>query len=39
MKKIAVLISTYNGEDYIKDQINSILTQNIDKKNMILIFL
>lgn len=32
MKKIAVLISTYNGEDYIKDQINSILTQNIDKK-------
>lgn len=28
MEKVAVLISTYNGEKYIRDQINSILNQN-----------
>lgn len=30
MKRIAVLVSTYNGESYIADQLNSILNQNID---------
>ena len=28
MKKIAVLMSTYNGEKYIKEQIDSIMNQN-----------
>ena len=27
MKKIAILMSTYNGQEYIKDQLNSILNQ------------
>lgn len=30
MKKIAVLMSTYNGSKYLKEQINSILKQEID---------
>lgn len=30
MKKIVVLVSTYNGAEYINDQINSILNQKID---------
>lgn len=30
MKKIAVLISAYNGEKFIKDQIESIITQKFD---------
>lgn len=32
MKQIAVLISTYNGEKYIEDQINSILNQRFDSE-------
>lgn len=28
MKKVAVMMSTYNGEDYVLEQINSILNQN-----------
>lgn len=30
MKKISVLMSTYNGEDYIKAQLDSLVKQNID---------
>ena len=30
MKKIAVLMSTYNGERYLKQQIESILSQNVN---------
>lgn len=37
MKKIIVLISTYNGEKYIKEQIDSILKQTIANNLEILI--
>lgn len=32
MEKIAILMSTYNGENYLVEQIESILNQNIDLK-------
>lgn len=32
MEKIAVLMSTYNGEKYLKQQIDSILRQNVNAK-------
>lgn len=32
MKKIAVLMSTYNGEEYLKEQIDSILAQECEYK-------
>ena len=34
-KKVAVLLSTYNGEKYVGAQIHSILTQNY--KNLVLV--
>ena len=33
MKNVCILMSTYNGEKYIKEQLNSILNlKNINKK-------
>ena len=34
-KKVAVLLSTYNGEKYVAEQIHSILTQTY--KNLVLV--
>ena len=34
-KKVAVLLSTYNGEKYVGAQIHSILTQSY--KNLVLV--
>ena len=33
MKDIAVLISTYNGEKYLKEQLDSILLQKFSRTN------
>lgn len=35
--KIAVLISTYNGEKYIRDQIESIMSQKVDAQIDIIV--
>ncbi len=37
MKKIVVLISTYNGEKYLKEQLDSIINQDCDEKIDILV--
>lgn len=37
MKKVLVLLSTYNGEKYLKEQLDSILNQTIEKDMDILI--
>ena len=37
MKKIVVLISTYNGEKYLKEQLDSIIKQDCDEKIDILV--
>ncbi len=36
MKKVAVLLSTYNGEKYVKQQIESILKQTYDEITLII---
>ncbi|MBU7449878.1 glycosyltransferase [Leuconostoc citreum] len=38
MKKIAVLLSHYNGDKYIKEQIDSILTQEIPSEMSVSLF-
>ena len=39
MVKIAVLMSTYNGEKYIKEQLESIISQNLDADMYLHIFI
>ena len=34
--KIAILMSTYNGEKYLDEQLESIFKQNINAKNYII---
>ncbi len=36
MKKVAILLSTYNGEKYIKQQVESILNQTYEKITLII---
>ena len=35
-KKVAILLSTYNGEKYVKEQIESILNQDYQNINLII---
>ena len=35
-KKVAILLSTYNGEKYLREQIDSILAQTYDNFELIV---
>ena len=35
LPKVAILISTYNGEKYIKEQLESIVNQTYENLNLI----
>lgn len=35
MKKVQVLLSTYNGEKYLKEQLDSIIAQEGDRKSVV----